>query len=410
MSRHVTPASASARRMAIAPMSIPVRSAKRPNGWSPTPTIATSIPSPRSRSRRGRRARRSPTPVLLQIWGAAGQVPGRDRTQQTDERYDRAEVLSHVFFLLADPTLLVPEEPLTLLGVQPVTEEAPNLGPYEGVRGKWSDPERAHQMTAELVVGHPALLTTGDVQDLPDRLLTGHGASESRPRVGGMEELEPRVGAELEHDAEILRRRADGHHRREPQDAPVEPGLPDGLLARHLVTPVLVRWGDRRVGAERRLAILDVAEDALGRREDQTVGRPRGLHLLDESPGPVDVDSPGEIGRPIYPGRNDARQMHHGVHALKRRADGCRIGDVAPRDVYAGVEAGRESARPRRFDVEGHDGVVFFEQRVHRVRADVAQRTRHQHLHTWTQLGQLIQNVPVVELDGDPASSVPRAP
>src|SRR5262245_24403996 len=51
MSRHATPASASARRMAIAPMSIPVRSPKRPNGCSPTPTIATStsVP-PRARS------------------------------------------------------------------------------------------------------------------------------------------------------------------------------------------------------------------------------------------------------------------------------------------------------------------------------------------------------------------------
>src|SRR4029079_12837038 len=43
MSRHCTPASASARRMAIAPMSIPVRSLKRPNGCNPTPTIATSM-------------------------------------------------------------------------------------------------------------------------------------------------------------------------------------------------------------------------------------------------------------------------------------------------------------------------------------------------------------------------------
>src|SRR5262245_62779949 len=46
MSRHATPASARARRMAIAPISIPVRSPKRPNGWSPTPTIATSTFSP----------------------------------------------------------------------------------------------------------------------------------------------------------------------------------------------------------------------------------------------------------------------------------------------------------------------------------------------------------------------------
>src|SRR4029453_1840479 len=46
MSRHATPASARARRMAIAPMSIPVRSPKRPKGCSPTPTIATSTLSP----------------------------------------------------------------------------------------------------------------------------------------------------------------------------------------------------------------------------------------------------------------------------------------------------------------------------------------------------------------------------
>src|SRR4249920_319579 len=46
MSRHSTPASARARRMAIAPMSIPVRSLKRPNGCNPTPTIATSICCP----------------------------------------------------------------------------------------------------------------------------------------------------------------------------------------------------------------------------------------------------------------------------------------------------------------------------------------------------------------------------
>src|SRR5262245_3389565 len=43
MSLHCTPASASALRMATAPISIPVVSPKRPNGWSPTPTMATSI-------------------------------------------------------------------------------------------------------------------------------------------------------------------------------------------------------------------------------------------------------------------------------------------------------------------------------------------------------------------------------
>src|SRR4029453_2510972 len=46
MSRHATPASARARRMAIAPISIPVTSPKRPNGCRPTPTIATSTPRP----------------------------------------------------------------------------------------------------------------------------------------------------------------------------------------------------------------------------------------------------------------------------------------------------------------------------------------------------------------------------
>src|SRR4051812_37945486 len=42
MSRHSTPASASARRIATAPMSIAVMSLKRPNGCSPTPMMATS--------------------------------------------------------------------------------------------------------------------------------------------------------------------------------------------------------------------------------------------------------------------------------------------------------------------------------------------------------------------------------
>src|SRR5436190_13786306 len=55
MSRHSTLASASARRIAIAPMSIAVRSGKRPNGWSPTPMIATSfdmsVPLPDGRER-----------------------------------------------------------------------------------------------------------------------------------------------------------------------------------------------------------------------------------------------------------------------------------------------------------------------------------------------------------------------
>src|SRR5262249_61556668 len=36
------PASVSARRIATAPMSMPVTPSKRPKGWSPTPMIATS--------------------------------------------------------------------------------------------------------------------------------------------------------------------------------------------------------------------------------------------------------------------------------------------------------------------------------------------------------------------------------
>src|SRR5258707_13903906 len=44
MSRHSAPASASALRIAIAPISIPVTPTKRPNGCRPTPTMATSMP------------------------------------------------------------------------------------------------------------------------------------------------------------------------------------------------------------------------------------------------------------------------------------------------------------------------------------------------------------------------------
>src|SRR5262245_34732627 len=61
MSRHSTLASASARRMAIAPMSIPVRSPKRPKGCSPTPTMATSISFP-PRRRSWTRARSADRP------------------------------------------------------------------------------------------------------------------------------------------------------------------------------------------------------------------------------------------------------------------------------------------------------------------------------------------------------------
>src|SRR5215472_12906127 len=45
MSRHSTPASARARRIAIAPISIAVTPANRPNGCKPTPMMATSATS-----------------------------------------------------------------------------------------------------------------------------------------------------------------------------------------------------------------------------------------------------------------------------------------------------------------------------------------------------------------------------
>ena len=72
--------------------------------------------------------------------------------------------------------------------------------------------------------------------------------------------------------------------------------------------------------------------------------------------------------------------MDHCVHALERVSERFRIGDVAPYDVHSSVEAGRESARPARFEVEGDDVVAFDEQRLQGGKADVAHRTCQQHL------------------------------
>src|SRR5262245_65956094 len=75
MSRHSTPASASARRIAMAPMSMPVTPGKRPKGCNPTPTMATSIsvlssaPSPRRSGHGPERERHDLGPVLV---GAEG--------------------------------------------------------------------------------------------------------------------------------------------------------------------------------------------------------------------------------------------------------------------------------------------------------------------------------------------------
>ena len=48
--------------------------------------------------------------------------------------------------------------------------------------------------------------------------------------------------------------------------------------------------------AQRRLAVLDVSENAYGRREDEPAGRGRGLHLRDEVARGVDVHFLSEAG------------------------------------------------------------------------------------------------------------------
>ena len=57
------------------------------------------------------------------------------------------------------------------------------------------------------------------------------------------------------------------------------------------------------------------------------------------------------------------------------------FGDVAPYEPHPSVEAGRELARPARFEVERDDVVAFSEQRLQCAEADVAHRTCQQHLH-----------------------------
>jgi hypothetical protein len=53
------------------------------------------------------------TPVLLEIRGAAGHEPSRERAHETDERHKRAEVIFHVFQLLIESSPLVLKEALT---------------------------------------------------------------------------------------------------------------------------------------------------------------------------------------------------------------------------------------------------------------------------------------------------------
>jgi hypothetical protein len=57
------------------------------------------------------------TPVLLEIRGAAGHEPSRERAHETDERHKRAEVIFHVFQLLIESSplvLLIESSPLVL--------------------------------------------------------------------------------------------------------------------------------------------------------------------------------------------------------------------------------------------------------------------------------------------------------
>src|SRR5262249_42286691 len=75
------------------------------------------------------------------------------------------------------------------------------------------------------------------------------------------------------------------------------------------------------------------------------------------------------------------REVHHRVHALQRRAERFRVGDVTPDEPHAWVELRTGLARWRRVEIEGQHLVTFLEQRSTRVLADVSERARHQNLH-----------------------------
>ena len=137
---------------------------------------------------------------------------------------------------------------------------------------------------------------------------------------------------------------------------------------------------DGCVHAERRLAILDVSEDADRRREDKPVGCGRRLHLRDQAARSFKVYLAGDIGRAVCERGNDGRQVDHCVHALEYVPERPPIRDVAPHELHSPVEAGCTLARPARFEVESHDVVAFYEQRLQCGKADVAHRACQQHL------------------------------
>src|SRR6476659_8677985 len=144
------------------------------------------------------------TAVLLEMCGAAGHEPGRDRANEANDWHELAEVLLHVFELLVESPFLVLKEALALLGVHPVAEEASRLRSREGVNWDGADSDCPHECVGEGVIGHAAARAARDEQRFSDRFLTGHGPGEGNSCIRGMEELESGVGAELEHYAGVL--------------------------------------------------------------------------------------------------------------------------------------------------------------------------------------------------------------
>src|SRR6476619_1994072 len=188
--------------------------------------------------------------------GRAGYEPRCEWAHEANDWHQLAEVLLHVFELLVESPFLVLKEALALLGVHPIAEEASRLRSRKGVNWDGADPDCPHQCVGEGVIGHAAGRAARDEQRFSDRLLTGDGPGEGNSCIRGMEKLESGVGAELEHDAGVLCLQVDRRHSGEPQDAPAQPRLPDGVLTRRLVAPVFVSRTHGCVDTQRRLAVL----------------------------------------------------------------------------------------------------------------------------------------------------------
>ena len=160
--------------------------------------------------------------------------------------------------------------------------------------------------------------------------------------------------------------------------------LPDRLLARYFLAPVLIGRRDRCFDAERRLAILNVAEDALRRCKDESPRRRRRLHVCDQTTRGVEIDPTREVGRVVGSWRDDGRQMDHSVYALQGMPDRFRTSDVTRHEAHTSVDGGCDFSGPARVEIERDDIVAFLKQRRQSGDADVAQRTCQQHLHPST--------------------------